>query len=86
MVKIRLSRFGSKKHPYYHIVVSDSQAPRDGRFLEQIGTYDPSKPIEQARINLVRVEHWRKTGAQPTDTVKKIIRCSEKLSAAGTAS
>ncbi len=82
MVKIRLSRFGSKKHPYYHIVVCDAEAPRDGKFLEQIGIYDPSKPIEQARINLGRVEHWRKTGARPTDTVKKIIRCSEKLAAA----
>ena len=86
MVKIRLSRFGSKKHPYYHIVVCDSAAPRDGRFVEQIGTYDPGKPIEQARINLGRVEHWRKTGAQPTDTVKKIIRCSERLAAGEAAS
>ena len=85
MIKIRLSRFGSKKHPYYHIVVCNSEAPRDGKFLEQIGTYDPCKPIEQARVDLRRIEHWRKMGAHPTDTVKKIIRSSEKLAAAETA-
>ena len=82
MVKIRLSRFGGKKHPYYHIVVCDSEARRDGRFLEQIGTYDPSKPIEQARVDLGRLEYWLKEGAQTSDRVKKISKWSKKLALA----
>ncbi len=82
MVRIRLSRFGSKKRPYYHIVVSDSEAPRDGKFLEQIGTYDPRKSMSEARIDLMRFEHWKGVGAEATDTIKKIIRERKKALAA----
>ncbi|MBN1655753.1 MAG: 30S ribosomal protein S16 [Deltaproteobacteria bacterium] len=78
MVKIRLARFGSKKHPYYHIVVCDSESPRDGRFLEQLGTYDPSKPMSEARLERKRLEYWLGVGANATETLKKIIRENKK--------
>ena len=54
MVKIRLSRHGAKKRPYYHVVVTDSESPRDGRFLEHVGTYDPSRPPEETRLDMAR--------------------------------
>ncbi len=82
MVKIRLARFGSKKHPYYHIVVADSESPRDGRFLEQIGTYDPSKPMSEVRLDARRLEYWLGEGAKATETLKKIIRENKKTLAA----
>jgi small subunit ribosomal protein S16 len=82
MVKIRLARFGGKKHPYYHIVVSDSESPRDGRFLEQLGTYDPSKPMSEARLDAKRLEYWLGVGAKATETLKKIIRENKKTLAA----
>jgi small subunit ribosomal protein S16 len=85
MVKIRLARFGSKKHPYYHIVVCDSESPRDGKFLEQIGTYDPGKPLSEARIDLRRLEYWQGVGAQPTTTLGKLIRENKKRLAAAEA-
>jgi small subunit ribosomal protein S16 len=78
MVKIRLARFGSKKHPYYHIVVADSESPRDGRFLEQIGTYDPSKPMSEVTLDVKRLEYWFGVGAKATETLKKIIRENKK--------
>jgi len=78
MVKIRLARFGSKKHPYYHIVVSDSESPRDGRFLEQIGTYDPNKPMSEVSLDAKRLEYWLGVGAKATETLKKIIRENKK--------
>ena len=73
MVKIRLQRHGKKKAPFYHIVVADSKSPRDGKIIEQIGTYDPM--TEPATINLDKdkVEAWIKNGARPTDTVKHLI-------------
>lgn len=73
MVKIRLQRQGKKKAPFYHIVVADSRKARDGKIIEQIGTYDPM--TEPATINLdkEKVEKWIKNGAKPTDTVKKLI-------------
>ena len=73
MVKIRLQRQGKKKAPFYHIVVADSGKARDGKIIEQIGTYDPM--TEPATINLdkEKVEKWIKNGAKPTDTVKKLI-------------
>ena len=73
MVKIRLKRQGKKKAPFYHIVVADSRKARDGKIIEQIGTYDPM--TEPATINLdkEKVEKWIKNGAKPTDTVKKLI-------------
>ena len=73
MVTIRLARFGTKKRPYYHVVVTDSENPRDGRFLEHIGTYDPSRPIEDARIDLGRVDHWVGVGAQPSTRVRHVL-------------
>ncbi|MCA9605891.1 MAG: 30S ribosomal protein S16 [Myxococcales bacterium] len=82
MVKIRLARFGAKKRPYYHVVVSDSESPRDGKFLEQIGTYDPSRPDEEIILMLERADYWMSVGAQPTDRVRKVINTVRRLQAA----
>jgi len=73
MVKIRLKRMGAKKNPYYRIVVADGRYPRNGRFIEEIGTYDPMKNPPLANIDLEKVNAWIKNGAQPTDTVRSII-------------
>ncbi len=73
MVKIRLQRFGKKKAPFYHIVVADSKSPRDGRIIEQIGTYDPMTEPSTIVLNKEKVEYWIKNGAKPTDTVKALI-------------
>lgn len=73
MVKIRLQREGKKKAPFYHIVVADSRSPRDGKIIEQIGTYDPMTKPSTIVINKEAVEKWIKNGAKPTDTVKKLI-------------
>jgi small subunit ribosomal protein S16 len=81
MVKIRLARHGAKKRPYYHIVVSDSESPRDGKFLEQVGTYDPSAPDESIKLDLDRVAHWVGVGAQPTLRVKKLINVMRRAAA-----
>jgi small subunit ribosomal protein S16 len=74
MVTIRFARFGAKKHAYYHIVVTDSENPRDGRYLERIGTYDPRKPMAQAVVQRDRLEHWVGRGAQISVSLKKVIR------------
>lgn len=73
MVKIRLQRFGKKKSPFYHIVVADSKSPRDGRIIEQIGTYNPMTDPSTIVLDKEKVEKWIKNGAKPTDTVKKLI-------------
>ena len=73
-VRIRLSRFGKKKKPFYRIVVADSQAPRDGRFLEVVGTYDPLKNPAEVTIHQDRLKAWMDMGALPTDTVKSLIK------------
>jgi len=73
-VKIRLQRFGAKKRPYYRIVAADSRYKRDGRFLEQVGTYDPKKDPAELKIQLERVDHWISQGAKPTDTVGSLLR------------
>ena len=73
MVKIRLQRFGKKKAPFYHIVVADSRSPRDGKIIEQLGTYDPMTKPETVVLDKEKVEKWIKNGAKPTDTVKKLI-------------
>lgn len=73
MVKIRLQRFGAKKAPFYHIVVADSKSPRDGKIIEQIGTYDPMTNPSTIKVDKEKVEKWVKNGAKPTDTVKKLI-------------
>ena len=77
MVKIRLQRQGKKKAPFYHIVVSDSRSTRDGKIIEQIGTYDPMKEPAAIVLNNEKVEKWIKNGAKPTETVRKLI---EKVS------
>ena len=75
MVKIRLQRFGANKAPYYRVVVTDSRNPRDGRFIEIIGTYDPrTKAEEQFHIDEEKALKWLANGAQPTDTVKSMFR------------
>jgi small subunit ribosomal protein S16 len=74
-LKIRLARAGAKKRPYYRIVVADSRSPRDGRYIEKIGTYDPLSPKDAERVKLVeeRVKHWLGVGAQPTDRVLRFL-------------
>ena len=73
MVKIRLQRFGAKKAPFYHIVVADSKSPRDGKIIEQIGTYNPMVEPSELVLDKEKVEQWIKNGAKPTDTVKRLI-------------
>ena len=74
MVKIRLRRMGAKKAPFYRIVVADSRYPRDGRFIEGIGTYDPLKTPAVINVDAERAQAWIKTGAQPTETVKALLK------------
>ena len=78
MVKIRLQREGKKKAPFYHIVVADSRSPRDGKIIEQIGTYDPMTDPSTINLDTEKVEKWIKNGAKPTDTVKKLIEKASK--------
>ena len=78
MVKIRLQREGKKKAPFYHIVVADSRSPRDGKIIEQIGTYDPMTEPSTIVLNQEKVAQWIKNGAKPTDTVKKLIEKASK--------
>jgi small subunit ribosomal protein S16 len=73
-VKIRLKRIGAKKNPFYRVVVADSRYPRDGRFIEEIGTYNPLTKPEQFTIDSDKVAKWIKDGAQPTDTVKLLLK------------
>lgn len=73
-VKIRLKRMGQKKSPFYRIVVSDSRTPRNGRFIEEIGTYDPTQNPSVFNVNEESAKKWLSTGAQPTDTVSKIFK------------
>lgn len=73
-VKIRLRRMGAKKAPFYRIVVADSRYPRDGRFIEEIGYYDPTKNPSVVKVDTDKANQWIKNGAQPTDTVKKILK------------
>jgi len=74
MVKIRLRRMGAKKNPFYRVVVADSRSPRDGRFIEEIGTYNPLTSPSQIDIDLERADYWVKNGAQPTDTVRALLK------------
>ena len=73
-VRIRLQRFGSKKRPYYRIVSADSRAKRDGRFLEQVGTYDPMQSPHKITFKEDRMEYWMSVGAQPSDTVASLYK------------
>jgi small subunit ribosomal protein S16 len=74
MVKIRLARHGAKKKPFYRIVVADERSPRDGRYIELIGTYDPLQNPAEVKIQQERLEKWLQNGAQPTDTVARLIK------------
>ena len=76
MVKIRLRRMGAKKAPYYRIIVADSRSPRDGRCIEEIGTYDPKN---EANAITEKAQQWIKNGAQPTDTVKALLKKANVL-------
>lgn len=73
-VKIRLKRIGAKKNPFYRVVVADSRFPRDGRFIEEIGTYDPIANPAKINIDVEKAQQWLKNGAQPTDTVKSLLK------------
>ncbi|MDI9475952.1 MAG: 30S ribosomal protein S16 [Natronincolaceae bacterium] len=73
-VKIRLKRMGANKRPFYRIVVADSRAPRDGRFIEEIGYYNPISKPKQIKIDGEKAEKWLRDGAQPTDTVKALFK------------
>ncbi|MBQ5777928.1 MAG: 30S ribosomal protein S16 [Oscillospiraceae bacterium] len=74
MVKIRLRRIGAKKAPFYRVVVADSRFPRDGRFIEELGTYNPLTDPAEIKIDNDRAVEWIKKGAQPTDTVKALLK------------
>lgn len=74
MVKIRLRRMGAKKAPYYRVVVADSRYPRDGRFIEEIGYYDPTKEPTVINIDADKAKKWIELGAQPTDTVRVLLK------------
>ena len=73
-VKIRLRRMGAKKAPFYRVVVADSRYPRDGRFIEEIGTYDPNKEPADIKIDADAAKKWLTSGAQPTETVAKLLK------------
>ena len=72
-VKLRLARAGAKKKPFYKIVAADSRSPRDGKFIEQVGYYDPTRNPALTRIDMERLDHWLKVGAQPSRIVKELL-------------
>ena len=76
MVKIRLKRMGAHKRPFYRVVVADSRTPRDGRFIEEIGTYNPLKDPAEIKIDVEAAQKWISNGAQPTDTVRALLKKS----------
>lgn len=73
MVKIRLKRMGAKKNPFYRVVVADSRYPRNGRFIEEVGTYDPMTEPANVKLDMEKIQKWIGNGAQPTETVKALI-------------
>jgi len=73
-VKIRLKRIGAKKTPFYRVVVADSRYPRDGRFIEEIGTYDPKSDPTTVKLDVEKAKQWIANGAQPTDTVRALLK------------
>ena len=75
-VKIRLKRMGAKKAPFYRVVVADSRYPRDGRFIEEVGTYNPLMNPSEFKVDAEKVQKWIKNGAQPTDTVRALLKKS----------
>jgi small subunit ribosomal protein S16 len=78
MVKLRLARFGAKKHPFYRIVAVDSRGKRDGRYLEQVGTYDPMQTPAAITLVAERVLYWQSVGAQPSESVAQVLRMAAK--------
>jgi small subunit ribosomal protein S16 len=81
-VSIRLRREGNLNKPYYKVVVADQRSPRDGKFIELVGNYDPKKAGDNSNIDLSRIDYWIKNGAQPSDTVRSIIKKARKKEAA----
>ena len=81
-VVLRLARAGAKKKPYYHVVATDSRNPRDGKFIEAIGAYDPNLNPAKVEINADRLAYWLKAGAQPSETVSDLIKVAAKAAAA----
>ena len=81
MVKIRLKRMGMKKKPFYRVVVADIRSPRDGRFIEEIGYYDPMKKPAEIKIDNEKAVEWMKNGAQPTETVRILLKKSGAIQA-----
>lgn len=77
-VVLRLTRAGGKKTPFYRLVAADRRSPRDGRFIEQIGVYDPVQNPPQIRFDLTRVDHWIKVGARPSETVGDLIKLARR--------
>jgi len=84
-VSIRLRREGAKNRPYYKIVVTDSRSPRDGKFIEIIGTYDPKKTGHNSTLNMDRAQYWIDRGAQPSDTVRSLMKKTKKQAASAPA-
>ncbi len=82
MVRLRLARMGRKKKPHYRIVAADSRAPRDGRFIEQLGYYNPMTDPFDLKLDLERVDHWLSVGAQPSETVGSLIERARSAAAA----
>jgi len=83
-VAIRLRREGALNRPYFKVVVTDKRSPRDGKFIEIVGTYDPKKPGLNSTLKLDRIEHWISKGAQPSDTVRSLIKKTKNPEAAAT--
>jgi len=83
-VSIRLRREGAKNRPYYKVVVADSRSPRDGKFIEIIGTYDPKKPDHNSTLKVDRAEYWIARGAQASDTVRSLIKKNKRMATANT--
>jgi small subunit ribosomal protein S16 len=79
-VSIRMSRHGAKKKPFYRIVVSDQRFPRDGRYIEQVGTYDPSAKTGGVKLNREKIDGWIKKGARPSQTVSELMKKAKKAS------
>jgi len=84
-VSIRLRREGALNRPYYKVVVTDKRSPRDGKFLEMVGTYDPKKQGHNSSLKLDRIEHWLTRGARPSDTVRSLIKKNKKQAASAPA-
>jgi small subunit ribosomal protein S16 len=81
MVTIRLTRAGGRKVPFYRVVAADSRSPRDGRFIEQLGVYDPLRDPVEFRVDEQRLQHWLKNGALPSETVSQLLRRQRKAAA-----